>query len=262
MVGGGIRSGVPRAQQPGEGFPAGDLRPVQVGEQRMKTVGLLPGLGRVGLLRMGDRDRRVHVDDQPGRQIRAAAGRPGPLAGRGPDRPEPVQMLGVDPVDSPPRGRFGGDLPEQLGLVPQRRQVRQRVPTIGDHHRQIGQHPPRRMPRRRHPVGVQQRLGPAPGQAGVHRQLPQQQRTGPRHQPDAIRADLDPPEPPVTLHLRGAFLWGFLGLSTSPFSPTGQALPCIRSECRRVTHERGRLGNGMTPTTSTPNRPSVTQLGS
>ena len=43
-------------------------------------------------------------------------------------------------------------------------------------------------------------------------QLPEQQRPRPRHQPGAIRADLGPPQPPVTLHLRRA---SYLGLSDS-----------------------------------------------
>jgi hypothetical protein len=43
----------------------------------------------------------------------------------------------IDPVDHPPRGGVAGHLPEQFVLIPQSRQVRQSISTIGDHHRQI-----------------------------------------------------------------------------------------------------------------------------
>src|SRR5664280_824305 len=63
----------------------------------------------------------------------------------------------------------------------------------------------------------------------------------PRHQPGAVRADLDPSRSPVTLHLRSAFLCGGLGPSQAQVSVTGQALPCIWTPCRERSRERGRL---------------------
>src|SRR5664280_1673985 len=119
--------------------------------------------------------------------------------------------------------------------------MRQSVPTVSDHHRQIRQHPAGSMAGRDRLVRVQQRGGPPGRQPGVHRQLSQQQRAGPRHQPGAVRADLDPSHSPVTLHLRSAFLCGGLGPSQAQVSLTGQALPCIWTPCRERSRERGRL---------------------
>jgi hypothetical protein len=66
----------------------------------------------------------------------------------GPRGPQPGQAVSVpgDAVDHAPGGRIGGDLTEQLRLVPQHCQVAQAVATIGQHHRQIPKHGRVRMP--------------------------------------------------------------------------------------------------------------------
>jgi hypothetical protein len=61
--------------------------------------------------------------------------------------PQPGKHGLVDTVQDPPRRRGRGDRAEQFRLVPQHRQVRDRLPTIGQHHRDIGQHAARIMPR-------------------------------------------------------------------------------------------------------------------
>jgi hypothetical protein len=48
--GGGVGAGVTGAQQPGQGFPAGDLRAIQKRQQRVVTIGFLPGRGSAGLV--------------------------------------------------------------------------------------------------------------------------------------------------------------------------------------------------------------------
>jgi hypothetical protein len=66
-------------------------------------------------------------------------------------------VLVIDPVQHPPRGGVTGHRAEELVLVPQCRQMRQRVTTVGDHHRQVGQHPAGKVDR--HPViGVEKCL--------------------------------------------------------------------------------------------------------
>jgi hypothetical protein len=125
----------------------------------------------------------------------------------------------IDPVHRPPRGGIRGHRAEQLVLIPQRRQVTQRVPAISDHHRQVGQHPARKVGRRERLVCIQQRIRPPGRQPGLHGQLAQQRHPGPRHQTGAVRADLDPPRSSVTLHLRGAFLFWELRTLDKPDFP-------------------------------------------
>ena len=52
VVGGGVRPGVARPQQPGQCLPAGDVGTVQEAQQRMETIGLLllctSGIGHKG----------------------------------------------------------------------------------------------------------------------------------------------------------------------------------------------------------------------
>jgi len=54
-------------------------------------------------------------------------------------------MHRVDSLDYAPRRRLARHGAEQLALIAQHRQLRQRVPAISDHHRQVRQHPPRQM---------------------------------------------------------------------------------------------------------------------
>ncbi len=62
VVGGRVRAGVPGAQEGGDG-PAGAARPVvDEGRQRVMAVGLLPGRGRVLLVRMRAHQDAVEVD--------------------------------------------------------------------------------------------------------------------------------------------------------------------------------------------------------
>ena len=219
--------------------PPGDLGAVQERQQRMEAEGLLPGRGRVLLLRVRDRDRGVEVDPQlciEIVQIRARPSRPRLLAGLGARHPDRVQVRLVDPVQHPPRRGHRGHRPEQLLAVAQHRDPRHRVRAVGDRHRQIGEHPPRRVDRRPG-VGVDQ-SGRDPGdQAGLLGQLPQQTHPGVRHHPGAVRADLDPSRPPCYSSPTECLpVNGDLGLSQAQVSLTGQALP--RSHTRVSPNSR------------------------
>ncbi len=219
VIGGGVAAGVARAQQPGQRLATGDVRAVQVAQQRVEAEALLPGRRGVLLLRVRGQQARVEVEPQHLRrigQVRSGAGRPGPLPRRGPCRPQEIQPHRVDPVHHPPRGRVRGDRPEQLRLIPQRPQVPQRVPTVCDGHRQIHQHLPGRM-RGRQRVGVDQRGGPALDQTGLGRQLAQQRGPSVRHDPLTIRGDLEPTRALVTLHLKVPSCWGLLALDKPDF---------------------------------------------
>jgi hypothetical protein len=157
---------------------------------------------------MGDRDRRVHVDDQPTGQIGPGTGSPRPFPRLVTGLLDAHQMGVVDAVHTSPRRRVRGHSTEQLVLITQHRQMRQRIPAISDHHRKISQHPTWLVHRRNRLVGVQQHVGPAVGQTAPLGEFPQQRRPGPRHQPGTVSADLDPSRTSATLHLRGASLFG------------------------------------------------------
>src|SRR5215204_5434409 len=51
VIDGGVGPGVARTEQTGQRLPTGHVRAVQVGQQRMEPKRLLPGLGRILLLR-------------------------------------------------------------------------------------------------------------------------------------------------------------------------------------------------------------------
>ena len=113
------------------------------------------------------------------------------------------EVVGVDPVQHPPRGRHRGHRPEQLLPVTQHTDAADRVSTIGDRDREIGEHPTRRV-HRDTPVGIQQRLGDRVDQPGVLGHLPEQTDPGMRHHTVAVRADNDSTYLLATLHLRSA----------------------------------------------------------
>jgi hypothetical protein len=97
---------------------------------------------------MAHDDAGVDVEYQPGYLAPGSSGlrelpagvsvlRPGDLAGRSPGGTEPSQRLLVDSVQHPPRGGRRGDRSEQLALVPQHRQIGDRLAAVGEHHRQV-----------------------------------------------------------------------------------------------------------------------------
>jgi hypothetical protein len=104
---------------------------------------------------------------------------PGPLPSRRPTFAKPIQRLLVDAVEDPPHGRGRGHRPEQPGLIPQHRQIRDRLPTVGEHHRQIDQHPARVVARTTLPQPGQ-RVAERRAHPGSIGQIPQQPRPGMR----------------------------------------------------------------------------------
>lgn len=96
--------------------------------------------------------------------------RPVPRPPPGPCQPGHVRL--TDPGNRSPCGRFRRHCTKQLALIAQRRQMRQRVPTIGDHHREVGQDPARCVPTRQAPCrcrapGHGSAPPPGPGRRGV-----------------------------------------------------------------------------------------------
>ena len=141
------------------------------------------------------------------------------------------QVVGIDAVQHPPRGRHRGHRPEQVLPVTQHADPADRVRAIGDRDRQIGEHPTRRM--HREPlVGADQRGGDPVDQAGVLGHLPEQTDPGVRHHALPVRADHDPPYPLATLHLQSACPVGDSDLSQARVSHTGQALSRSRATCQ------------------------------
>lgn len=104
------------------GSSSQEVLPPAVGQKERQRIEAMPPLREA--------DGRVEVPDQlpAAEQPRAAA--------RGPDTvsrprvclPQPLQARRVDPLHHPPGGRIGGELPEQLALIPQRGQMRYASP--------------------------------------------------------------------------------------------------------------------------------------
>ena len=142
MVGGGVGAGVAGAQQPGQGFPAGDLGAVQKRQQRMEAERLLPGRQpRLLVVGVIDDQGGIDVDVQPPRSGGAAPAAHAAPA-RGPRRPDPGQVRGVDPlIDQPPhRGRRGLRAEDVLTIAAELSDPVDAVRAVGDRGGQIGEH--------------------------------------------------------------------------------------------------------------------------
>jgi hypothetical protein len=81
------------------------------------------------------------VDPQLLAQIRTRPGGPRRLPRRRPRRTHRWQVLGIDPVQHPPRRRHRSHLTEHLLPVGEHRDTTDRIHAIGDRDRQIAQHP-------------------------------------------------------------------------------------------------------------------------
>ena len=91
----------------------------------------------------------------------------------------------------------------QLLPVPEHRDPADRVRTISDRSRQIGEHPARCV-HRDTPIGADQRLRDPVDQTGALGHLPQQTHPGMRHHTGTIRADHNPTTTLATVHAEGA----------------------------------------------------------
>ncbi len=145
MIGGGIGAGVAGAQQPGQGFPAGDLGAIQKRQQRMMPKGFLPGRRGAGLVvGVVDDQGGVDVDMQPVTLGGGAAGFPGRRPRPGPGRPHPRQVGSVDAlIDAPPHGgRRRLRAEHMLTITAQLTNCVDAVRAVSDRGRQIGEHLP------------------------------------------------------------------------------------------------------------------------
>ena len=116
---------------------------------------------------------------------------------------DPVPLVRADLVQRPPQRRVRGDRPEQLGLIPQHRQVRHHPAPVGDQHRGVGQYPAA-VVHRGEPAAAQ-RPGQRPGQPGSVGQQPQRRGPGARHHPVPADFHGQIPRPRGKLiHLKGA----------------------------------------------------------
>ena len=116
---------------------------------------------------------------------------------------DPFPLVRADLLQRPPQRRVRGHRPEQLGLIPQHRQVGQHPAAVGDQHRGVGQHPAP-VVHRGEPAPAQ-RPGQRAGQPGPVGQQPQRRGPGVRH--DSVPADFHgqiPGPRGKLVHLKGA----------------------------------------------------------
>ena len=128
---------------------------------------------------------------------------------------------------------------QQRCLVTQHVDVGDRLTTIGEHDRHIGQHPAPVMERRERPP--RQRHRQLAGQADPIGQKPQASTTGMSHHAGTTARYRQPSRPQSTVHLRSAFPLEKLETSQSQESPAGQALPCIYTPTNSINDERAGL---------------------
>jgi hypothetical protein len=191
----------------------------------MKPEPTLVRRSRVLLFRMRVHERAVEIDHV---EPRIRARRPCRGACRSASGGDPRERGRVDRFEGPPRGRNRRDLAEQVRLITQHREVRDRFAAIGEHHRQIDQHLTaimttaallRRPHRHRQPLGQAERVSQIAQHASARVAHDVLAVTG--HQKERTRR--------VTLHLGSALLgWGSAP-STSAVSPTRRAFSRTRT---------------------------------
>jgi hypothetical protein len=235
MIRRGVRPCVARPQQAGQGL-AGRVEEAQ---QRVEAERVFPGRRRVLFLRMRQHDRRVDVQDEPrqrpakdrcGRQRLAGLNQlgPGQFPGGRASGPQPGQGRLVDAVQDPPRRGIGGHRPEQARLLPQHRQIRDRLATIGQQHRQIDCDPARLMRRTAHPIQPQ-RLNETPSQTSLVSHIGEQTGTSMTDHTPSPTSDDNLRTRAGTLHPGSAFRDGQMEPSTSPIVPDQKALSRSRT---------------------------------
>ena len=196
MVGRGVRAGTARAQDGGQGL----VGVVQPAPERVEAITVLVVGRRLLLLGVCGEQGGVEVQGHIAVLGDGAEPRcPCPDTRRRPRLADGAQALIVDGLDHPPGGRARGDTAEQVGLVPQRRHVRQAVPAVGEHDRQVDEHPPRVMAAatptdRRH----RDRQGIAQPRGVGH--LGHEQAAGVPGHPRAVRGHLEMRSALATLH--------------------------------------------------------------
>ena len=198
VVGGGVRPGVAGAELAGQGLPGG----VEIDQQGMEPEPPLVGRCRLFLLRVGVDQRPVEVEHV---EPRIHARRPGRRPSLRPSPPDGGQHRLVDGAQRAPRRRRRGHVAEQRRLVPQRAQVRDGLPVVGQHHGQIDQDlapvmAPTALFRPRHhrrqPIRQPGRLG----------QIAQQPGPCMVHDTPTPGGHPQPGTNPITLHLGSALL--------------------------------------------------------
>jgi hypothetical protein len=206
------------AQHPGQRLAGG----VGEAEHGVEAVAALEVAGRSLLVGRVDLDQgRVDVEDRLGLGA-DAEGLPHPRPGRRSGPAQGVEHDRVDLVDGPPDRRRGGHLPEQVGLVAQRRHVVDAHPASGQGHGHLGQQPPPVLPqcalaapRHRRRIG-----GSEPGSIGDITEKVQP------HEGGHLVVTLGhhhPLDGPCSVHFGSALLGWVLRVSTTAVSLAGRA---------------------------------------
>ena len=200
------------------------------------------------LVRMSHHDGGIHIEhhhlaqvcvgDRRGRQTTRQQ-RPDAAAYPRPGLGDPAQPGCGQPGQGAPHRRRRGHRTQQRCLVTQHVDVGDRLTTIGDHDRHIGQHPTPVMARRERPL--RQRHRQRRYQADPIGQKPQASTTGMSHHAGTTASYCQPSRPQSTVHLRSAFPLEKLETSQSQESPAGQALPCIYTPTNSINDERAGL---------------------
>ena len=251
VVSSGVRSRVARTELGGEEL-TGVVTPHA---QRVESEGPLEGRCRVLLLAVADHDRGVGVQhdqivefgtgDPAGRHTIRELG-PHVATRSCPRGLDLLQPCGRDLVQGTPHRRRRRDPAQHAGLVAQHVDVSDRLTTISEHHRNVGQDPAAVM--KRDKVAADHHLGQLGREAGAVSQQTGGDAARVGHHADTITGHGQAGGPRSTLHLRSAFHVGDLESSQTQVSPAGQALPCFYAPITPEPRER----SGLTAPSSEP----------
>ncbi len=242
VIRGRVRPGVPSPQRRGQEL----LGVVAPHSERVIPEGPFERRRCMLLLAVRDHDRGVHVQHHDVAQVAA-----GDLAGRHPagelgphmtTHPGPRGLDLLHParghlIQGAPHRRRRCDRSEHITLVTQHVDVGDRLTTIGEHDRHIGQDPATVMDRDETTPG--HRLGQLPSQARSVGQQPQRDAARVGHHADTISRDRQPRRPRRTLHLPSASCWATWDLRQVQVFPAQGALRCFTTP---TPGERSGLG--------------------
>ena len=135
LIGARVGGGVACPQHPRQGLTSG----IEGAEHGMEAKAALEMAGRLLLVgRVDLHQRGVDIEDHLACHRRPEA-IPQSGSGRRPGRAQGGQHAVVDSVDRSPDRRRRCHLPEQIGLIAQRRHIRDAFPAAGQHDRHLGQ---------------------------------------------------------------------------------------------------------------------------
>ena len=245
VVGGRVRARVAGPKEGCDRFAGSSRAVVDEAHERVVSVGLLPGRGRVLLVRVSDDQDPVQVHGHLSAGVRST------IVGQFPDPPADFGTCGADRgqrllagggegVDQTGDRWVGGDWPERGRLGPQKCDVGEAIPAECDRQREVHEHLAGVVDGSRSPPRGQG-CGYRLVKADLADRFDQQDRTGLRDHGPAVIPDKDVGiGPDRLLHLESASDRGGNKDLSNPHSRWSEALSACLITCRTVRFMKAR----------------------